>query len=545
MRASARAACTLFALLALCLVLVPGRALAWVESHHLGDSVRFTLAADGKALVETTSRYDVVRGPIKSFDVQGIDPAALLDSDLSIQRLAAAPLGTAQPKEPSTGADLHGRVEPLPRRPDAVFEGQAIRLVMEGDGSAKAKAGLSRGAYAVTWRYRIDAATAAGWFSREGSRLRLVFQGTLAPEGYDSARLLVVVPSSAEPPRLAPLPWGATTAALRRGPGEDELELVRPHVARAEAPRFAVDLDARLLPLTARPELRPMAAAVPPPRTGENVAWVLVAAGFAALAFWLTRLGTRGRFLRSTERAALVSALALASVAVEAFVSFEWALPFAPVILVFGLVRGARAATPAWKPTTAAVLLVAWVVVAYRSGGSCLAAGAAVRALALLPALVALLPERSSRMLAELAHDAAKKTCDLQVTVDRHAATGEMRLTARPGAPLEGFVALEVGKTRAGFASLVRVRTASPAEARLRSLWPSAAARPGGPGERAYVLFAPTTRRRTLRRMLSLVTPAFGERRLAAAPVLAERRAASQRVPTAAPEPIRLVPSPS
>ena len=523
MRAPARASCTLFALLALCLVLVPSRALAWVEWHHTGDSVRLTLSADGKALVETTSRYDVVRGPIKTFDVQGIDADAHVDSDLRVERLAPAPLGTQQVAEAQVDAELHGHVEPLPRRPDAAFEGQAIRLVMEGDGSAKAKAnaGLPRGAYAVTWRYQIDAAR---WFSREGSRLRLIFQGTSAPEGYDSARFLVVVPTSAEPPRLAPLPWGATVAALRRGPGEDELELVRPHVARAEAPKFAVDLDARLLPLAPRADLRPAAAAPPAPKTREHVTWVVFAAAFGAVAYWLTRSGPRGRFFKAPERAALVALLALASVAVEALTSFEWALPFAPAILALGLVRGPVPAPHRWKPALAAGVLVAFVVAAHFLGEPCFAAGSAIRALALVPAIVALVPERSTRVLEALALEATKKTCDLQVSIARHEPSGETRLTARPGAPLDGFVGLELGKTRAGFASLVRVRVDSPAQTRLRALWPKAVARPGRPGELAYVLFAPTTRPGTLRRMLGLVTPAFGERRLRAAPVLTERR---------------------
>lgn len=524
MRALARAACTRFAALALCLVLVPSRALAWVEGHHLGDSVRLTLGADGKALVETTSRYDVVRGPIKTFDVQGIDADAQVDPELRIERLAAAPLGSAQPPVAEADADLRGHVEPLPRRPDAAFEGQAIRLVLEGDGGAKAKAGagLSRGAYAITWRCRIDAA-AAHWFTREGSRLRLIFQGTSAPEGYDSARLLVVVPTSAEPPRLAALPWGATAAALRRGPGEDELELVRPHVARAEAPRFAVDLDARVLSLAPRPDLRPLASPPPAPKTREHVTWVALAAAFGALAYWLTRSGPRGRLLAAPERAAVVALLAISSVGVEALTSFEWTLPFAPLLVGLGLVRG----TPAprtWKPVAGALALLALVGVAQLTGGPCAAAGAAVRGLALVPALVALWPDSAARVLDDLARQATQKTCTLQVDVVRHASSGELRLIARPGTPLEGFVSLELGKTRAGFASLVRVRAGSPAEARLRSLWPKAIPRAGHEGEQTYVLFAPTTRPGYLRRVLSLVTPAFGERRQLAAPVLTERR---------------------
>lgn len=525
MRAPARAACTLFALVALCLVLVPSRAFAWVEWHHLGDSVRLTLGADGKALVETTSRYDVVRGPIKTFDVQGIDADAHVDPDLHVERLATAPLGNAQAPAPEGDADLRGHVEPLPRRPDAAFEGQAIRLVVEGDGGPKARAGagLPRGAYAITWRYRIDAAAAAHWFTREGSRVRLVFQGTSAPEGYDSARLLVVTPTSAEPPRLAPLPWGATVAALRRGPGEDELELVRPHVARAEAPRFAVDLDARSLAMAPRPDLRPLAPPPPAPKTREHVTWVVLAAAFGAIAYWLTRAGPRGRFLRAPERAAGVALLGIASVAVEALTSFEWSLPLAPVIVALGLVRGAPEPRT-WKPVLGALALVALVVVSQVAGGPCAGAGAAIRAIALVPALVALWPEDTQRVLDELARHATEKTCTLQVTVARHDPTGELRLSARPGAPLEGFVSLELGKTRAGFASLVRVLPGSPAEARLRSLWPKAVARAGRGGEQAYVLFAPTTRPGYLRRVLSLVTPAFGERRQAAAPVLTERR---------------------
>ena len=524
MRAPARPFLLPFALVALLLLLAPSRALAWVEWHHLGDNVRLTLGADGKAVVETTSRYDVVRGPIKSFDVLGIDADARLDADLRVERLAAAPLGAGagagdgQLPEGASG-DYRGHVEPLPRRPDAAFEGQAVRLVMDGESaqSAKAKAGLPRGAYAVTWRYSIDAASASRWFSREGARLRLVFQGTHAPEGYDSARLLVVVPTAPEPPRLAPMPWGATVAALRRGPGEDELELVRPHVARAEAPRFAVDLDTRLLPLAARPELRPVAPRPVASRTFEHVAWVLLGAAFGIVTYALLRA--------RPNRALLAATLACTSVGIEALVGFEWALLVAPALLWLALPAGQAEKQSWWQPALAVVVLGGLASASYLLGGPCPAASSAVRALALLPALVAVCPDRTRTLLERLAARAtAKEECTLQVRLDTDPSRGT-RLVVLPAVPLEGFGGLELGRSRAGIASLARVRSGSVAEARLRSLWPQAHARPGRvEGEVAYVLFAPTTRPRTLGRMIALVGPAFGERRLVQSAVLAERR---------------------
>lgn len=527
MRAPARFYPRLIALAACVLLLLPARAWAWVEWHHLGDSVRLTLGNDGSAVIETTSRYDVMRGPIKTFDVQGIDADAKVDADLTVTRLAAAPLGAGSAEGDALG-DYRGHVEPLPKRPDAAYEGQAMRLVMDGESGAKAKLGVPRGAYAITWRYRIDAASAARWFTREGSRLRLIFQGTSAPEGYDSARLLVVVPTSPEPPRLAPLPWGATVAALRRGPGEDELELVRPHVARAEAPRFAVDLDSRLLPLAPRPELRPAAQAPIAPKTREHVTWVLFGAAAGLLAFWLVRLSPSGliRSRITTERAVLAGVVAAVSVGVEAFVGLEWALLLAPVLLALSLTRGASPHAAWWKALLAALVLVALVTATHWLAGPCPAASAAARAFALLPAVVALCPDSDKRLLTAV-RLAVSERAGTDLSLDWAQRGGVLRLVAKPNHALEGFVGLELGKTRAGISSLVRVQRGSVAEARLRSLWPTAVSRPGrSEGELAYVLFAPTCRIGTLCRAVVLMGPAFGERRQQQAAVLAERRRA-------------------
>lgn len=552
MRAKARSFlryCVALAVLAF--VLSPARAWAWVEWHHIGDNVRLTLASDGSAVVETTSRYDVMRGPIKTFDVQGIDADAKIDADLTIERLAAAPLGTAAPEDSALSAS-HGHVEPLPKRPDAVYEGQAIRLVMDGEGS-KGRAGLARGAYAVTWRYRVDATTTSRWLSREGSRLRLVFQGTTAPEGYDSARLLVVVPSSIpaqsgvaggtstpEPPRLAPLPWGSAVAALRRGPGEDELELVRPHVARAEAPRFAIDLDARLLPLAERPDLRPSAPPVVGSKTREHVIWALLGVASALLAYWLVRLGpTRAKrepgvfgLVRTRERAWLAAAVAAGSVVVEVCFGLEWALPLAPLLLLLAFARGASPKAAAWKAGLAVLALVALIAVTFVAMGPCPAASAAARVFALLPALLSLCPDSDRRILTAVERAVAQRTDhELSMRWDEDGA-GRLRLMASPLHPLAGFVGFELGKTRAGIASLVRVERGSVAESRLRALWPSAAARRGrSESERAYVLFAPTTKVSTLCRAIVLMGPAFGERRRTQAAVLAERRRARTEGP--------------
>ena len=57
----------------LCGALVAGPAHAWVESHQTGDDVRIRVDAGGTAYVEHTIPYRVRRGPLRSFDITGVE----------------------------------------------------------------------------------------------------------------------------------------------------------------------------------------------------------------------------------------------------------------------------------------------------------------------------------------------------------------------------------------------------------------------------------------------------------------------------------------
>src|SRR5450631_1105898 len=53
--------------------LVASPAHAWVESHQAGDDIRVRVDASGLAHVEHTIPYRVKRGPLRSFDITGVE----------------------------------------------------------------------------------------------------------------------------------------------------------------------------------------------------------------------------------------------------------------------------------------------------------------------------------------------------------------------------------------------------------------------------------------------------------------------------------------
>ena len=124
---------------------------------------------------------------------------------------------------------------------------------------------------------------------------------------------------------------------MRRGPEEDEIELLRPHVARAEAPKFLIDLDPRAVPLAAAPELRPIPAAPPPSRALHHVLWASLALGFAAIAYALARLVPRRGLVPLPERATVLALLGAASVGGEAVLCVEYSFVVAPLLLLLAL----------------------------------------------------------------------------------------------------------------------------------------------------------------------------------------------------------------
>src|SRR6202035_2950345 len=90
----------------------------------------------------------------------------------------------------------------------------------------------------------------------------------VATDGFDASKTVFELPAAPDAPVAVLADTGAVddsvVASLRRDPGSDVLELVRPHVARGEAPVWTLRVDPRALPLVADATLRPPSEAKPP-----------------------------------------------------------------------------------------------------------------------------------------------------------------------------------------------------------------------------------------------------------------------------------------
>jgi hypothetical protein len=235
----------------------PARVAKWTEWHVTGDDVRLTLDQAGTARIEHAVRYRVVMGPLHQIDLTGIEPNARLTPEATVVS--------------EDGRELGAHVEPK-------GDGGALRVLVDEP------KGLKRGAYTFKIRYDADL-VAAKELARDGAMWRLAWRSPALTEGYDAAHVFVDVPAAATEPRAiktGPLPSGqlpldgeeggedGVIASLRRSGGRDELELLRPHVARGESPLWSVRLDPKAFPEVHAPELRAPAPApaAPPNRLG-------------------------------------------------------------------------------------------------------------------------------------------------------------------------------------------------------------------------------------------------------------------------------------
>lgn len=305
----------------------------WQEAHETSDDIRIEVGKDGMANVQHHLRYRIVAGHFKELDLTGVDPHAEL-----------APDAVLTPEK--GGKETPARVEMSAKTP-----GTVRILIDEGKG-------LTRGAYVVDVKYRLDFA-GLKLLTRDGAMWKLAWTAPPAPEGHDGARVTFDVPAAPTEPRLA---GEATTtlATLRRGAERDELELVRPHVSRGDAVVWQARVDPKAFPMVSSPELRPPppVETAPPSVLASNLARVLVAVGFAALAGALAvLLGRKRSAVRAMAKGAGMQARPL--------LALPWGLgPF-----VYGIVTAAALASLLWwQPLAGACLVIlAMGIAAHRS----------------------------------------------------------------------------------------------------------------------------------------------------------------------------------
>jgi hypothetical protein len=233
------------------------------ESHVTGDEVRLSVDTGGSARVEHLVSWHLVAGQYHFFD---LTPGG------------AAPMAP-EPSASVTGED--GKVYSATLVPR---EGNVLRVVFEEP------KGLRHGRYKIRFAYREDWA-AAHAFSRDGAMWRLTWSTPSFSDGYDSAKAIFDLPPSVDEPKVVESDVDlGILSTVRRAEDKDELELVKPHVARHEVVNWTIRVAPRAFPGVRDPALRPPPARPPAvaPRATSPLVFVLGALvlglGYAALA---------------------------------------------------------------------------------------------------------------------------------------------------------------------------------------------------------------------------------------------------------------------
>jgi hypothetical protein len=206
-------------------------AMAWLELSVDSASATVELQRDGSAIVAHEMMLRVRGGPLKEFVVEGLDEDAELLPDPTITRARAGQ---------AAGAPMPLAVE-----------------VDQGELRARpqVKKGLRTGSYLVRFGYRADFKTSERLVS-DGTFVLVRWQGPRLANGVDSVRVVIRLPRAERPPRLAGTEGDRPAALLAQSEGvfistvrqadlQDEIEIVRPHVARGEVVSWKVQVDPR------------------------------------------------------------------------------------------------------------------------------------------------------------------------------------------------------------------------------------------------------------------------------------------------------------
>ncbi len=210
----------LAACLACALLFAAFPARAWVETRVSGHSAVVDAERNGAATVTHELGIRLRGGPLSELPISGVDSDA----------------------EPLPDATLICTDDPK-------FGTVPLTVERQPDGSLKLRVererGLRTGSYVFRFAYRTRLLD-RGLIRRLGSHVELRWIGPRFDDGIDSARVTFRTPEASAAPRL-PAPGaspgavndldelgGVFVSNLRRVPGKDELEVIRPHVARGE-----------------------------------------------------------------------------------------------------------------------------------------------------------------------------------------------------------------------------------------------------------------------------------------------------------------------
>jgi len=347
----------LAALVVLAMLATTSGAGAWIETAIRSDTVVVDLERDGSATVSHQMLMNIRGGPLRSYQLDGIDSDAELLSDATVSRARS---GAA--------------VTPIPL---LLHRGDDGTLRLEID----QKRGLLRGTYLFAFRYRTDLIE-RGLIQSEDERASVSWIGPRFADGIDSAQVVFRVPPAQHPPRLPPVdaeqlqlglaedPGGVFLSTLRRSHDKDELEVVRPHIARGEPVVWTIQADAHAfdaLAAAAEPAVgtAPAPGSVPhdPRQRAVLIAAALgIAFGYALLVVLKARLFALSCRVRRAQLRALLplptplrGAVAGAALAAAAGVAVYGEQPtpagaLLVVAMVFAALRSPKACSPMRGP---------------------------------------------------------------------------------------------------------------------------------------------------------------------------------------------------
>ena len=253
---------------AICLLswlwLAPAAAHAASDQRVESSSTLLELDPDGGALVRHELLLAVRGGVWSTLTLRGVDPDAEPLADGSIARISDGPeQSQAQP------LDVHAA-------------GETLELSVPGTR-------LRGGRFLLKFAYRTRLLERGAIRPlKDRDLFELSWLGPRFDDGVDSVTLLVRAHAAPHAPELAPRrdgeTYGMVMSTLRRSRDNDELELVRTHIARDEAMRWSVLLDrgvfeAATPTVGSAPEpaasAPPPAAPLPVPRRALGIAAVL------------------------------------------------------------------------------------------------------------------------------------------------------------------------------------------------------------------------------------------------------------------------------
>jgi hypothetical protein len=507
--------------LAILLFSIDPASAAWVETQIKAHTAIVDVERSGVGSIQHQIVLGVRGGPLRDFELQGIDPDAEPSEEASVVAMGRS-----------------SRSAPIP-----------LVLSRGDDGSLKLEIqnekGLRTGTYAFTFSYRTNLLS-RDRIRRRGTAAEIEWVSPRFADGIDVAKVIFRLPEGPITPMIpngmdsddAALLGSAFLSSVRHQNGKVEVEIVRPHVARGEPAVWRVQTSPKCFDGLGDPSAsvgRPAATPGVMERPTERLGWIgallAIALGYALLVALKWSLHRRDCEAAGAEALAWVrmpvgARAALAGAFVAGAVAFG-ALGDHPTLAAalllpasaLAALRPCRVRTPPRGPGQWLVLtdadaftaktrvtrgrfldagalagasLLGALLTAALLGGLALAERSPYHALALGLSVSALLPIFGTGRSAQLPFDRARGPARLLSELARRLRQrsgvkavawaripdgcrepDELRLLVRAPRPREGLLAIEVGveqhASAAGFVALpfviVRVRAESEAQA--------------------------------------------------------------------------------